>query len=111
MKKILLILLVLILVFSLSSMCFAATNDNITITDEQNAGSFVYPDTEGIPEGAAGITTKSGVSTSVTLAEEEIPKGLPRTGGIPEEAFYAVGAILIISALVISMKKSKTASK
>lgn len=112
MKKILMIFLVLIMVFGFSSICFAATtNSSITITDEQNAAAFVYPDTEGTPLGVAGSTTKSGLSSSLTVADESTPQALPKTGGIPEEAFYAVGALLIISAIILSMKKTKITSK
>ena len=109
MKKILLICLILILSFSLSNICLASTTgSSIIINDEQNAGSFVYPDYDPIP--GAGATTGGGVS-SLILADESVPKALPKTGGVPEEAFYAVGAILIIGALVILTKKTKTAPK
>lgn len=110
MKRILLACLVLILTFSISGISFAATTDSsITITDEQNAAAFVYPDIEPLAEAAADVS-KSGV-TSVTVAEENVPTALPKTGGIPEEAFYAIGGIMVICALVVLMKKSKTAPK
>jgi LPXTG-motif cell wall-anchored protein len=119
MKKILLICLVLVLTFSLSSVCFAATTTTTTtttagtinLTTEQNAGSYVYPDTEPNALSAAGATDKSGASSSVIVADETTPKALPKTGGIPAEAFYAIGAILVIGALVILMRKPKTAEK
>ena len=113
MKKILLICLVLVLTFSLSSICFAATTTGgtVTITDEQTAGTYVYPDPEPNPLGDAGVSDKSGASSSVTVADETTPKALPKTGGIPAEGFYAVGALLVIGAVVILMRKPKTASK
>jgi LPXTG-motif cell wall-anchored protein len=78
--------------------------------DPDSVAGTVY--TEQIAEeGAAqaGIDQASGQQTE-TLTEE-VPKALPTTGGIPAEAFYVVGALLIVGALVISMRKAKPASK
>jgi LPXTG-motif cell wall-anchored protein len=114
MKKVLLICLALVFTFSLSSICFAATttDGSINLTTEQNARAFVYPAPEpNALAAASGTTTKSGISSSLTVIDEKTPTALPATGGVPEEAFYAVGAILVIGALVILMKKSKTVTK
>ena len=49
------------------------------------------------------------------IGTEEIPGGsvssLPKTGGIPAELFYAVGVVLVVSALIISGKRTKPESK
>ena len=92
MKKLLCIVLTLVLIVSLGSICFAENVDNSTYDEKSNK-----------------IIEKDLVSS----VDEAVPSGssLPRTGGVPAEAFYAVGALLIVGALVISKKKPKPASK
>jgi hypothetical protein len=79
MKKVISLLLVFTLIFSLASFCFA------TVT------TYDKPKTE--------VTSKSVSKTDkVTVADEEIPQGsvLPKTGGIPAEVFYIAGALLVV---------------
>lgn len=38
-------------------------------------------------------------------------KALPQTGGIPAEAFYIVGGICILSAVLLLTKKTKSSTK
>lgn len=104
MKRILSLLLALTLVIMIGSVSFAA-GDGTKITDPEvpgapvenvNAATYVEPD-EAIPT--------APVNESVT--DEVVPKGdaLPKTGGIPAEAFYAAGALFVVAALIISKKK------
>ena len=89
MKKLVSIVLTLVLIVSFGIACFAESVDDSTYKEKTNQ------------------------IDRVTSLEEAIPQGssLPKTGGIPAEAFYAVGAILIVGALIISKKKTKPASK
>jgi LPXTG-motif cell wall-anchored protein len=111
MKKLLLAILVLVVCVSAGSVCFAATGTgNENILDEGSVGAASYTEEladEGAPQ--AGVDQASG-QQQITL-EEEVPKALPKTGGIPAEAFYVVGALLIAGALVLSIRKAKPASK
>lgn len=70
------------------------------------------------PDLGAGVTTtanqydksntNSNKDSSLTNFEETaVPKALPKTGGIPAAAFYVVGGICIVSALLLSRKKAK----
>ena len=106
MKKILLILLTLVLMVNLGSVCFAAQGDKVVnIEDEENVGAAAYDEQpsiiEVIDEDVAG-------GSAQTIVDEDV---LPKTGGIPAEAFYVVGALLIVSAMIISKIKAKLASK
>ncbi len=85
MKKIISILILVFLIISMTGVCFAAPVDVIIITYE--ADELIL---EGLP-GAAAVTT-----------------ALPKTGGIPAEAFYAVGALLILAAGIIAFKPRKS---
>jgi LPXTG-motif cell wall-anchored protein len=118
MKKIMIILIALTIILNLSIVSFAATTGgSINLTTEETPATATYLKTENIPLGT-GITSGTGIasanktSSDVTLADEKTPKAaLPKTGGIPEEMFYVIGALLIVTALILSMKKSKTATK
>lgn len=118
MKKVVCLLLSVLLIFVMSVSIFAE-NKNTEINDEQTPGagltveSLTYdePDTiiienEEIPEG----TISPGV---VEINEQEIPlaPALPDTGGIPAEAFYVAGALIVVAALTLLVKKDKAGQK
>ncbi len=104
MKKIFLFLLISVLFVSFSSVCFAAPNDNPV-----QAAELKEVPNEDLA--AAAAKDKQSAAKTQDITEEKVPKALPKTGGIPSEAFYIVGGLLIVSALAISMKKVKPASK
>lgn len=91
MKRLCAIVTILLLVISLGANCYAAVS--------------TYDKVESV------ITASDGSSAvnSVNVEDEEVPEGsaLPKTGGIPSEVFYSVGAIMIISAVIISRKKAQ----
>jgi LPXTG-motif cell wall-anchored protein len=114
MKKIAILLIALAIIFSFSILSFAATTGgSINLTTEETPAGDTYLTEENIPAGgadnAAGVDNAAGGTASVT--EEETPKALPKTGGIPAEAFYAIGGIMVLAALILSMRKTKAASK
>ena len=107
MKKILSLVLSLTLIIILGSVCFAAQEDT-TIKETE------------VPKASAESVDKSTYKTPpIKMDDELIPKGpssasvekLPKTGGIPAEAFYVAGVLFIAAALIISKKKVKVASK
>jgi LPXTG-motif cell wall-anchored protein len=120
MKKILSVILTLILCFSVVNVCFAAEGTNTkeeNIVDNQNPLSpaqttgteeYTTANDESVPLGDA-----TAAGNLMQVAEEETPKAdaLPKTGGIPAEAFYIVGVLLIGGAIVLSMRKAKPAAK
>lgn len=123
MKKILSLVLTLVLIIMIGSVSFAAAGDTV-IPDPQVPGApaenvndetYVEPP-NGIvtvdDESIAGGDSETSAET-IEIDEETVPKGdaLPKTGGIPAEAFYAAGALIIVAALIISKKKAKAASK
>ena len=102
MKKILSLVLSLTLIFILGSVCFAEQDDSLVsrvLKENVNVATYSTP--------------------SIKSGEELIPGGssaasvekLPKTGGIPAEAFYVAGVLFIAAALIISKKKVKVASK
>ena len=102
MKKLLSILLVLTIIMMVGSFSFAAEGD--VIVEETKV--------PGAPAENVDDTTYS--EPQILVDEEEIPGGpgtLPKTGGIPAEAFYAAGLLLVVAGLIISMKKAKPAPK
>lgn len=112
MKKILSLMLVLVFVLMLGTVTYAA-NESTDIPDSGVAGAPVenvldrtymdFPD-----EGVARGDNKGTSVETIDIAEEEPPKAdaLPQTGGIPAEAFYVVGALFIVAALILSRKKA-----
>lgn len=110
MKKIVCMLLVLVLVFSLTAVAYAVPTVGEMVYDEDIID-------EDVPQGDAKdeTDTSSGVSDTdtKTIVEEATPGGsaLPKTGGIPAELFYVVGGLLIVSALLITLKRSKASAK
>ncbi len=110
MKKVLCILLTLVMVLTISTTCFAVEGDNTgeDNTGDRNVDTKTYDEEktikdEDIPEGISDTTPET-----VDIKEQSIPEGLPNTGGIPAEAFYAAGALLVVAALILSLKKTKT---
>jgi len=110
-SKLIGLLLVLILVF-IPGTALYATQDGIDIDDPpvpaapaENVIDMTYEELqdEVVPRGDVDTFTEV-----IDITEEEIPKGdvLPQTGGIPAEVFYAAGALLIMAALVLSVKKA-----
>ncbi len=111
MKKIISLILALSLVFMIGSFSFAGTDTDITDPSvpgapAQNVTDDMYVeeiDDNGVPGGTSDSSTDV-----IDIKDEEPPKSeaLPKTGGIPAEIFYAAGALLIVVALIISLRKS-----
>jgi len=111
MKRIVSLILIIVLTFSISSVCFAAPGDkvipdpNVPAAPAENVDGLTYT----LPQRVVGDENVPG---SATVVDEQTPKGdaLPKTGGIPAETFYAAGILIIAVALVI-LKKTKAAPK
>lgn len=108
MKKPVSLVLVFLFILVVGGICFAAP----TVPDEAVPGSPVTVDSatygetpvDIMDEGVAG----DGSDTSMEIIEdEEVAKDLPKTGGVPSEAFYGVGGLFVVAALVLSRKKAK----
>lgn len=111
-KKIISLMLALSLLFMVGSFSFAQTDD-IEVSDPMVPGAPAQSVTgdmydeeiedDGVPGGASDTSVRL-----IEIEDEEPPKAdaLPQTGGIPAGTFYAAGALLIIAALIISVKKS-----
>lgn len=111
MSKLISFLLVLMLVFMTGTAVYAA-QDGIDIDDPpvpaapaENVLDMTYRELhdEAVPTGDADSSPEI-----INIAEEEIPKAdvLPKTGGIPAEVFYVAGALFIMAALILSVKKA-----
>lgn len=110
MKKLFCLLLTIMMVLTISSIVFAASDD--TSTDaavQRNVDTATYkPYTTEIensdPEVSPGL---------VDIEDVEIPlaPALPETGGIPAEAFYVAGASFVAAALILAFKKDKAGQK
>lgn len=78
-------------------------NNTIDIGDEDvPAGPVVTPEATAAPEATATPTpaattkpTQSPNPGSETIDDEQIPKGMPKTGGIPPEVLYIAGLIIV----------------
>lgn len=117
MKKVVCLLLSVLLIFTMSVSIFAE-NETIVIEDPQTPGSVqtvegvtyneldVFIDNEPIPLSPISPGT-------IEVADQEIPlaPALPDTGGIPAEAFYIVGALFVLAALMLLVKKDKVDQK
>jgi LPXTG-motif cell wall-anchored protein len=91
-KRILCITVVLIMIYCIGITCFAETVDNSTYQEKKD---------------------KVAADDALANIDEPIPKGtvLPSTGGIPSEAFYIAGGLLIVGSLVILKLKPKSVTK
>lgn len=105
-KKTLCLILALLFTFLFTTMVFAATDDikdPLTplspdiVTDEQYS-EFE----EELPPESAPITN---------MEDQVVPAALPQTGGIPAEAFYIVGGICILSAVLLLTRTKKSSAK
>ena len=104
-KKICLLLALLFtLLFTLSA--FAATDDindpllstgSGTVTDDQYGEIEEEFEDEDTPEAPPVIEITDEV--------------LPQTGGIPAEAFYIIGGLCIVSAILLLVRKEKPSTK
>jgi len=115
-RKFFSLVLVLVVVISSVSICFAANNDvqipdtvvpaAPSVTDDMYEEQTTFIDDADIPEGS----TKTSTDT-VEVGEQTVPAGssLPKTGGIPAELFYAAGGMFIVAALVLTFAKKKAA--
>lgn len=119
MKRFICSILTLTLLMIIGSVSFAATGD-VTIPDPQvpgaptvNSTTYNEQTTVIIDEDTPGGSVKEATSNSVEIKEEvpAAPAKLPKTGGIPAEAFYVAGALIIVAALVLSRVKTKAAPK
>ncbi len=118
MKKIACLFLVLVIIFSLAAVAYAVPTVGDTVYDEDIIDEVVpQGDAKDKIEVIDEKTDKdSGVADldNTTIVDEETPGGdakLPETSGIPAELFYVVGGVLIASALLIAVKKSKASAK
>jgi len=124
-KKFTCLLMAVLFTIAFATIAFAATGDTTDIPDATAPGSAdtttgdTYatatpaptPPVEDItdddtPQGAD--TGKTGDTDTIDFEEEPTPQSatLAKTGGIPAEAFYAIGALCIVAALILSRKKS-----
>lgn len=104
-KKMICLLLALLftLLFTLSA--FAATEDisdpllstSGTVTDDQYGEREEEFEDEDTPEAPPVI--------------EITDEALPQTGGIPAEAFYILGGLCIVSAILLLTRKEKPSTK
>lgn len=107
MKKKICLLLALLFTFLFAFSAFAATDDTNdplllpTSSDTVTGDQYGEFDDNPVPETAP----------IVEIIEEELPEALPQTGGIPAEAFYIIGGICIISAILLLVKKEKPSTK
>ncbi|MGE5613688.1 MAG: LPXTG cell wall anchor domain-containing protein [Bacillota bacterium] len=110
MKKLIGLLLVFAMIFIAGSVCFAEPEDDANIPDTEVPGAplenvdtatYDEPPVEIEEEGVPG--GEPDTSAEVTEIKEE---ELPKTGGVPAEAFYAVGGLFVVAALVLSRKKA-----
>lgn len=105
MKRVLCLLLALLFTLIFTTMVFAAneqiedpllpTSPDIVI--EEQYGNIQEFEDDPNPESAP----------TMEILDEE----LPQTGGIPAEAFYILGGICIVSAVLLLSRKSKPSTK
>lgn len=105
MKKLFAVLLALVFMISCISVATAETVVSYTYDEETTEieEEITEFQDEVIPESAP----------EELLTDEVIPQAapdvLPQTGGIPVEAFYGLGAVFILAAIVVLRKKSPKA--
>lgn len=114
MKKLMSLILVMIFVFMLATVTYAANDGTDTDildsgvpgTPVENVLDRTYMDL--FDEDVAGGGDNGSSTEIIDIMEEEPPKAdaLPQTGGIPAEVFYGIGALFIIAALILSRKKA-----
>lgn len=105
MKKMLCLILALLFTFLFTLSAFAATNDiddsllstGAGVVDEQYGNKEEKFDDDDVPEAPPIIEIKD--------------EALPQTGGIPAEAFYIIGGICIISAILLLVRKERPSTK
>jgi len=120
-KKFVSLILTLSLVLLMGSVCFATEDKNtegteIELAEGETAGSQMRTTTndiydEEIDDDSVPESQNKETSAKVIEVEDEEPvkadaTALPKTGGIPAEIFYSAGALLIVGALILSIKKS-----
>lgn len=112
MKKLLCLILTLIMVLTIGGTGFAASEDT-TIDDDEVPGAVRNVDTATYdPESTEVKRTDPEVSPGIVeINEQEVPAALPNTGGIPAEAFYVAGALFVVAALILALKKNKAGQK
>ena len=118
MKKLISLILTFIMVLTIGVASFAEEGDGtgdgtVNLTDVRNVDTATYDqeetikiESEEIPQGAPDIS--AGI---VEIEEQSIPAGLPNTGGIPAEAFYVAGALFVVAALILALKKDRAGQK
>ena len=104
MKKFFCLFLALVFTIMMTSVCFAEVNDPLQSTNLNTTTNKQYVEFEE-------DITPEGDPKDIEFEEEKVPKDLPKTGGIPAEAFYVLGGICIASAVIVSRGKAKTSSK
>lgn len=109
MKKTLCLLLALLFTFLFTTMAFAVTEEikdpltplNSDIVIKEQYGETVEFEENEVPQALPIID----------VVDEKVPEALPQTGGVPAEAFYIVGGICILSAILLLTRKSKSSAK
>ena len=98
MKKTIAVLMTCI--FILSSLCIATAETVVSYTYDEEITEIKDSDT---PESAPMEIVSDDV------IPQAAPEILPQTGGIPIEAFYGLGIVFILAAIVISRRKAPKA--
>lgn len=107
MKKLFSLILIFVFVIASGSISFA--ENTTTVITEKVPGASVDENNEAIT--VQDELPPGNPASAVLIGDEKIPQGLPKTGGIPAEAFYVAGALLIFTAIIVSRKKVKTNTK
>lgn len=97
MKKLMSVLLICIFIISCMSIATAET----VVTDMYQEETTEINDSELAKSAPDEIMTEE-------VVPQAAPDVLPQTGGIPVEAFYGLGIVFIIAAIIVSRKKTKT---
>ncbi|NLK86641.1 MAG: LPXTG cell wall anchor domain-containing protein [Clostridiaceae bacterium] len=113
MKKLISLILTLLMVLSISSIAFAeseetAIDDNEVPEVVRNVDSATYD------EERTEVDNDDPESPAmVEISEQDVPlaSALPDTGGIPAEAFYVAGALFVVAALILALKRNKADQK
>jgi LPXTG-motif cell wall-anchored protein len=115
MKKSFLILLIIIFVIISASSVFAASevkeidDSLVPAAPAENTDAEVYESrTTEIRDSEIPAGEKDTSVTTVTIEDTIIPEAssLPKTGGIPAEAFYIGGGLFVAAAAILAKKKS-----
>lgn len=108
-KKTLYLLLALLFTLLFTTAVFAANeeiDDPMLPTSPDTVTDSQYEEITEFEEGEVPQSVPI-----IDVVDEKVPEALPQTGGIPAEAFYIVGGICILSAILLLTRKSKSSAK